>query len=517
MERTHMNYIHDILYRLRCGESERQIARDLGISRPTVHKYKIMAEKEGFLEREKVLPNKGQLADVLGPAPQPPKAPSTLEPYQDVVESLLDQGVEMTAMWQRLRDNYGYTGSYSSVRRFVHRLNPTDMSEEAGIRVHTEPGEEMQVDFGSVGKLYDPVSGRLRTAYAFVATLCYSRHQYAELVFDQKVPTWIGLHRRAFEFFGGVPKKVKPDNLKAAVIKALVYDPILGEAYRQMALHYGFLISPTAPGQPKQKGKVENGVHYVERNFMAGQEFADIYFANGHLLVWIREVAGVREHGTTHKAPLYLFEKYERAALLALPEVPFALLEIRPVKVHPDCHVVINGSYYSVPYTWVGKKLDAYIHENFVEIYAGCELVTTHVKLHEKGQWSTRLDDYPPHKAEYLIKTPNYCRQAAERIGPATLQVVEYLLADRPLDRLRSVQAILRLENTVGSKRLEAACARAVYFGDMRHRRIKEILNAALDQIPLPETETPVDIFQHPYVFARKPDEFFAHIMENQP
>ena len=97
---------------------------------------------------------------------------------------MLDQGVEMTAMWQRLRDDYRYGGSYSSVRRFVHRIRPPDMSKEAGIRVHSEPGEEMQVDFGSVGKLFDPVSSRLRTAYVFVATLSYSRHQYAELVFD---------------------------------------------------------------------------------------------------------------------------------------------------------------------------------------------------------------------------------------------------------------------------------------------------------------------------------------------
>jgi transposase len=513
MERIHMNYIKDILHRLRCGQSERQIAKDLGLSRPTVHKYKVMAEEEGFLEGGKA-PDAKELAAVLGPAPQPPKIPSTLEPHREKVERMLDQGVEMTAMWQRLRDDYGYTGSYSSVRRFVHRLRPPDTSREAGIRVHTEPGEEMQVDFGSVGKLFDPVSGRLRTAYVFVATLCHSRHQYAELVFDQKAATWIGLHRRAFEFIGGVPRRVKPDNLKAAVLQALVYDPVLGEAYRRMALHYGFLISPAAPGEPQQKGKVENGVHYVKRNFMAGQDFADIHFANQRLLVWVREVAGVRRHGTTHKAPLFLFEEYERTALQSLPEEPFVLREIRPVKVHPDCHVVIDGSYYSVPYAWVGKTLDAYIHERLVEIYAGYELVTTHVRLREKGQWSTRMDDYPPFKATYLIQTPDYCRHTAARLGPATVQVVEHLLADRPLDRLRSVQAILRLEDTVGSKRLEDACARAAYFGDLRYRRIKEILNAALDQIPLPET--PVETVQQTFAFARKPAEFFASVEERR-
>jgi transposase len=283
MERIHMNYLKDIIYhaepdlRLRSGESERQISRDLGISRPTVHKYKLMAEMQGFLDPGKELPGIDQLEAVLGPAPRPPSKPSTLEPYREIVETMLDRGVEMTALWQRLRDNYGYAGGYSSVRRFVRRLKPTT-GEGAVIRVHTEPGEELQVDFhaepdnGSVGKLFDPNSGRLRTAYVFVATLCYSRHQYAELVFDQKVRTWIDLHKRAFEAFGGVPKRVKPDNhaepdfLKAAVLQILVHDLVLGETYRQMAIHYGFLISPTAPAQPQQKGKVENGVRYVKRN-----------------------------------------------------------------------------------------------------------------------------------------------------------------------------------------------------------------------------------------------------------
>ncbi len=134
-----------------------------------------------------------------------------------MVKTLRKQEVEMVAIWQRLKEDYGYSGSYSAVRRYVAHLEPEP--PDTFLRVHTPAGEEMQVDFGSVGPLFDPASGQIRTAYVFVATLCYSRHQYAELVFDQKVTTWIGLHRRAFEYFGGVPRRVVPDNLKAAVIK----------------------------------------------------------------------------------------------------------------------------------------------------------------------------------------------------------------------------------------------------------------------------------------------------------
>jgi len=510
MEPLHMNHLRDLIHRLRAGESERQVARDLGISRTTVHKYRESAKEHGYLQPGSALPDDETLRATLGASPQPRSVPSSVEPYREIVQQLLDQHVEMSAIYQRLHDDHGYPGSYSAVRRFVHHLCPHQ--PEAVVRVHTAPGEEMQVDFGPVGQLYDPGPGGRRAAYVFVATLCFSRHQYAELVFDQKTPTWIALHRRAFESFGGVPQRVVPDNLKAAVLKALVYEPVLGEGYRRMGLHYGFLISPTVPHMPRHKGKVENGVHYVQRNFMAGQDFVDILVGNQRLKVWVREVAGTRVHGTTHQAPLQLFNDYERAALLPLPSEPFTLCEVKPVTVHPDCHVQIAGSYYSVPYRYIGQRLDAYLSERIVELYAGQTLVATHVRSQTPGQWRTRLDDYPPDKADYLKRTPAHCRARAARIGPATQQVVETLLSERPLDRLRAVQAIVRLADTVGDQRLEAACARAVYYGDISYRRIKGILNAALDRDPLPEpTPTPVP---QAFAFARSASEFFVSAPE---
>lgn len=510
MERLHMNYLRDLIHRLRANESERRIAHDLQISRTTVRHYHEVAKRHGFLAPGCPMPDDATLVAVLGPMPRPPTTPSTVEPYAEIVQRLLDQGVEMTAIWQRLRQDYGYTGSYSSVRRFVHRVRPSE--PRVVIRVHTLPGEEAQVDFGPLGRLYDPSTDRLRTAYVFVATLCYSRHQYAEIVFDQKMPTWIALHRRAFEYWGGVPKRIVPDNLKAAVKEALVYDPILAEAYRRMAQHYGFVVSPTRPHTPEHKGKVENGVHYVQRNFWAGQEFTDIRAANQRLAIWVRETAGTRDHGTTHQAPLNLFHEHERDALLALPPVPFTLCEIKPVKVHQDCHVVIAGSYYSAPYRYVGQTVDAYVGERVVQLFHGQELVATHERATKPGQWLTRLEHYPPAKAAYLERTPARCRQIATQIGPATTQVVETLLGERPLDRLRAVQGILRLEETAGPQRLEAACARALYFGNVQYRGIKGILNAALDREPLPESVPPTPPRQ--FAFARSSREFFAVVEE---
>ena len=513
MERLHVHSIRDIIYRLQQGQSERQIARDTHISRLTVSKYRLLAQQEGYLNPACPLPENKDLRAKLGPAKPPPKMGSTVAPYRQIVEQFLAEGVEMTAMLARLRQDHGYTGSYASLVRVVHHLRPPKV--EPHLRVHTAPGEEAQVDFSPVGRLLDPRSGALRPAYAFVMTLSFSRHQYAELVFDQKIATWIACHRHAFQSFGGVPQRVVPDNLKAAVLKASLHDPVLGEAYRRMAQHYGFLVSPTRPRTPEHKGKVESGEHYLKRNFLAGQQFADIVVANRRLQEWVREVAGTRRHGTTGQAPLALFYEREKAALQPLPEHQFTLCEVRLVKVHADCHVVIDGSFYSVPWRHVGRTLEAHVGERVVEVYDGVDLVTTHLRAKGKGEWHTRREHYPPEKAAYLERTPERCRQLAAEIGPATSLVVETLLAERPLDRLRSVQAILRLAESVGRERLEGACARAYCFGDARYRRIKDILNAALDKEPLPEgvlpfTRREVERVPRRFAFAREAHEFLG-------
>jgi len=518
MERLHVNQIRDIVYRLRQGESERQIALDLRVSRHTVARYREVAEGAGYLDVSRALPSDRELLSSLGPAKAPPRTESTVAPYREVVEQLLSEGVEMAAILARLRESHGYTGSYSSIRRFVSQIRPS--KPEVFARVQSAPGEEAQVDFTNVRPLYDPIRHVKRPAYLFVMTLSFSRHQYDELVFDQKIPTWIACHRHAFEWFGGVPKRVVLDNLKAAVITASLDDPVLGEAYRRMAQHYGFLVNPNRPRTPEHKGKVESGVHYTDRNFLAGQSFPDIEVANQRLRVWVVEVAGTRRHGTTGQAPLALFNEREKASLLPLPPEPFNLVEIRQVKLHRDCHVTIDGSFYSASYKRVGEELQAHIGERTVELYAGVELLRTHLRAKEKGEWHTCLEDYPPEKAAYLERTPERCRGIARGIGPETARVVDCLLDERPLDQLRAVQRLLKLEEKVGRDRLEAACRRALHFGDPRYRRVRDILNAGLDQEPLLPEPVPFARLTEAcngtagnarqYAFARRPEEFLG-------
>jgi hypothetical protein len=167
MERIHMNQMRDLIQRLKMGESERRVAQDIQVSRPTIHKYHELAKQAGYLEKGAGIPNDETLQKVLGPGPKPPKIVSSLEPYGEVVKTLRNQEVEMVAIWQRLKEDYHYTGSYSAVRRYVAHLEPAPV--EAYVRVHTPAGEEMQVDFGSVGPLYDPASGQTRTCPGYLS------------------------------------------------------------------------------------------------------------------------------------------------------------------------------------------------------------------------------------------------------------------------------------------------------------------------------------------------------------
>src|SRR5579862_2310714 len=504
MERLSMRLIQDIIYRLRSGQSDRAIARDLGHSRVTIRRYRQLAEEKGFLNPVAILPDAAALLVALGEPVSPPCVPSTVEPYRSLVVEWLAKGVEMTAIHQRLVQRHGYTGSYSAVRRFVRQVRPSQ--SRVIVRIETPPGHQAQVDFGSVGAMRDPRTGKPRPAYCFVMTLSYSRHQYLEFVFEQSIPTWIGCHRRAFESFGGVPHELVLDNLKAAVLQAALEDTILSAPYRQMAQHYGLLLHPCRVRTPQHKGKVENGVHYVKRNFLAGHSFYDIDEANDRGRLWVKEQAGTRDHGTTHQPPLARFAAEEAPALLPLPKEPFSLLEVRQVKLHPDCHVIVEGSYYSAPAAYVGRVLEAHIYEQTIQLFDGLDLLVTHPRAKERGQRLTRLEHYPQEKAIYLQRTPEWCREKAEQIGPSCQQIACTLLEARPLDDLRAVQSLMGLLESVGAERLEAACARALHFGDARYRRVKSILAAGVEKEPL--TTTPL-VPSRIYLHARSPQEFF--------
>jgi transposase len=423
------------------------------------------------------------------------------------VEEYLDRGAAKTVIWRKLREEHGYSGSYSSVKRYCRRVEPS--VPQAYCRVESPPGKEAQVDFGYVGMCGDG-KGRLRKTWVFVMTLSWSRHLYVEFVFNQKMVTWLTCHEKALRWFGGVPERVVIDNLKAAVLKRELQDPVLSVPYRRLARHYGFVVSANRPRTPRHKGKVENSVKYVKGNFIAGEELKsfDLARLNEKGRQWVLEVAGVRDHGTTHAKPLTRYHSVERDALNPLPNQPFELISVYRATLHHDCHVVVDGRYYSAPYTLIGKKLDVYVGRRVVEIYHETELIATHLLVEKRGGRSTRLTHYPQHKRQWMEKTPDKCRELASKVGPWCGKAVTELLSDRVQDRLPSVHSLLRLKEKVGSKRLEAACERAVHYGDPRYIRVKTILSAGLENEPLDKEETTIQQ-QKSYRYARSSSSYF--------
>lgn len=480
--------IREMLRLMQLGQSNRQIAAVLQINRKTVDKYYALAREKGLLEGE--LPAledlERQLKTAL-PQQKPPQTVSSVEPYRDTVVRLRQQGVEIAAIRQRLRERFDYQGSYASVWRFVSKLE--DKQPEATVRVEVNPGEEGQVDFGSAGRMIDPQTGKPRKAWVFVMTLSWSRHQYVEFVFDQKVETWLWLHRNALTFFGGVPERLVIDNLKAAIVRACWHDPQVQRAYRECAEHYGFWIAPCQPGKPEHKGKVEQGgVHYVKRNYLAGRDPQEITGANQDVLRWVEEVAGQRVHGTTRQKPLVRFAEAEQAALQPLPAASYEPGLWKQVKLHRDCHVVFEKSYYSAPHRLIGQQLWVRGGLRDVRLYTeDHHLVAVHSRAQSPGQRQTILDHLPAEKVPGLILSRPWCRQQAARIGPATSEVVQRLLEHRPEDRLRSAGRLLQLSQRFQAERLEAACRRALHFDDPAYLTVKRILEAGLDQQPLPQ------------------------------
>ena len=499
--------IREMLRHMRRGQSNRAVAEAMGIDRKTVARYRSWASEQGLLED--CLPPLSELQELveetLSSSP-PPQNTSSVEPYRKVVGKLRQEGVEIAAIHQRLKER-GFTGSYSSVYRFVRTLEPR--TPDVTVRVETPPGEEAQVDFGYAGKMVDPETGELRRTWAFVMTLSWSRHQYVEFVFDQKVETWLRLHRNAFAFFRGVPERVVIDNLKAGISRVCLHEPLAQQSYRECAEHYGFLISPCRPRTPRHKGKVEKGgVHYVKRNFLGGREPTTLTQANRDVRHWALTVAGERVHGTTKERPLERFA-FERGTLRPLPDAPYDMAVWKEVKLHRDCYLVFDQAYYSAPFRLVGQKLWVRGGSREVQIFTpDYQLVATHPRAQRPGRRQTHTDHLPPHKLPGLMLTRDACRQQASQIGPSTRTVVDSLLDHRPEDRLRTAGRLLRLGDRFGPERLEAAAARALRFDDPAYMTIKRILEQGLDLEELPAP----DSFPLAVTFARPPAELVGHL-----
>lgn len=478
--RFEMYQYRQVIFRMRSGQSDRQIAKAGLMGRKKATELRKIALREGWLDKRRPLTDDAEIARVLGGKSLKQQCASLVAPYHEEVLSWHQQGIHGSTIHQALVRKHGFEGSYSSVRRFLQGLKKDN--PQTTVMLEFEPGEAAQVDFGSGPKIVDVTTAEEFSSWIFVMTLAWSRHQYAEIVRDQKVTSWLGCHRRAFEFFGAVPAKLIIDNPKCAITRACYYDPQVQRSYGEFAEGYGFLISPCPPADPRKKGRVESGVKYIKGNFLPLREFRDLTDANAQLQRWILGTAGNRIHGTTKERPLSRFAEVERHLLTPLPDIPPELASWASVKLHGNCHVQFEKAYYSAPFRLVHRQLWLRATEKAVEIFHDHQLVAVHPRLRQPGDRSTVDEHLPPEAIAYKMRDPQWCLKQATQIGPDCLALIQSLFDNRVLHNLRAAQGVIGLAKRFGSTRLEAACHRALAFDSPLYRTVKTILEKGLDE-----------------------------------
>lgn len=478
----------EVLEHWRAGATVRHLAQSLGMGRGRVKRIVRAASAAGLTPGgppRTVQEWEAAVPAVFAPRPLPVTTEQrlTLEQFHDaVVEGLRSNTA--TTVWQRLRDEQGLVVSLSTFRRYVRDRIQAVSPDRATVRKPpTKPGEVAEVDYGLMGMWLDPIAQKLRRMYAFIMTLPMSGQIFVEIVDRCDQESWVASNVAAITFFSGSPITIRLDNLRTGVLRADIYDPQVNRSYAEFGRHAGILIDPCRKAKPKDRPHVERMVPYVRDSFWRGRQFGSRMEIREAALRWCSGVSRERRHQRLPMTVGEVFETIEKPALLALPDEPFEVVRWAKAKLHPDCHCQVDRIRYTASWRFIGRELDVRVGERVVRIYHEGELLRTHVRERGKRVY-TNDDDYPPAKVAFLLKTPAWCRRRAAEAGPSVTELVAGLLPEvHPLGHLRQAQAVLRLADTYGATRLDAACRMAL-SADASYRTVANILKKALDAVP---------------------------------
>ncbi len=449
------------------GWSYRRIAREAGVHRDTVARYD---------PRRTAKPANVSAGSIPKPARVSPGSVSACEPFRDVIERALVRGLTAQRIWQDLRADHCFSHEYASVKRFV-RLLKKRRPEVAGVMEHP-PGKEAQVDFFKGPPTLHPVEGVWRRPWILRVTLSCSRHGYEEAMWTQDRVHFLRAIEHAFHDFGGVPEVVRHDNLKAAVVRACLYDPDLSEVYAAFASHWGFVPLPARPRHPQEDGIAENSGGYVKDNAVKGRRFDSLESLNAYLRQWNRTIARLRIHGTTRKQVYAHFLEVDKPALKALPADDFSLFEVGTRTVHPDGHVQIEGAFYSVPHMLVGEEVRVQWDERMLRVYARGQCVAVHSRA-EAGTFATRKEHRPAHKPAREEAYVANLLGKAEHIGVGALEWSKAACEERGVRAYRLLQGMLSLTRTHPRERIDWACQVALQSRQFRYKVIRRLAEQA--------------------------------------
>ncbi|HEY2270689.1 MAG TPA: IS21 family transposase [Streptosporangiaceae bacterium] len=491
--------VTEILQHWYAGRPKVEVARSLGVDAKTVRRYVAAAEAAGMapggppVSEEQWRALARQWFPQIAGTGVRQVSWREIAVHHDRIAGLLGV-VPVSVICQRLAGGQGLEASVASVRRYVRAHFPAGArpQEVRMARPPVPPGAEAQVDYGYMGLWPDPSTGRRRRLWAFSMVLPYSRHLFIRPVVSMTQRAWTEAHVAASGFFGGVPAKLTPDNLKAGVCKPDLYDPKINRGYAGLARHYGCLAGPARACHPRDKAVIEAHQRYIRSSFFAGRSWGSLAAMTADAEAWCVQVAGQRRPRPLEgRTVAEVFAAEEAPALLPLPEVRSGPATWSRPKVAPDAHVVVGRTLYSVPYRLTGKRLDARATATAVESCLDGELVKTRVRR-PRGR-RTDWADLPGHKTGFFIRTPAWCQAQAGTAGPACATLAGELLAVNALFRLRQAQGVLRLGQRYGDARLEAA--RALEAGDPSYRTVKGILAAGTGhdgvRLPLPGIAVP--------------------------
>lgn len=499
--RSAMRKIREVL-RLSLGDglSRRRVGAATGLPYTTVADYLVRARLAGL-----GWPLPDELDDAALEArlfPSVVGAPARTRPLPDwatVHRELRRTGVTLQLLWieyrERHPDGYGYTQFVEHYRRWARHLDVV-------MRHDHRAGEKLFIDYpGATIPIVDPDTGEIAPAQLFVAALGASSYTYATATRSQALPDWISAHVGAFEFYGGVPAILVPDNLKAGVTEADRYEPTINRTYAELAAHYGCAIIPARPYKPRDKAKVEAAVLVATRWIIAAlrdRTFFSLAEANGAIrerLAWLNERPFKRLPGSRAS----LFAELDAPALRPLPARRFEYATWTSAKVSIDYHVEIDRHWYSVPYRLVGEQADIRTSATTVELFVKGRRVASHLRSPIRGRHTTEPGHMPESHRRHLEWSPGRIVRWAEQTGPATGALVEAILASRPHPEqgYRSCLGILRLGRRYGAERLEAACARALRIGARSYRSVDSILRTGLDRQPLPDAPASTEVRRH--------------------
>ena len=489
------------------GQSNRAISRALGVDRGTVAKTLSQLQNQppiweaptgsgdvlsGFQDADQVVqtePTQVAESDVETCSPgipansssttddteTPVGSRSECEPYRDEIVRKLEQGLTAQRIWQDLIEEYGFAAKYQSVRRYVARLQ--QKTPQLVRRMEVAAGEEAQVDFGT-GAWITTADGKRRRSWVFRIVLSHSRKAYSEAVFHQNGEAFIGALENSFRYFGGVPKTLVIDNLKAAVKQADWYDPEIHPKLQSFAQHYGTVFLPTKPYTPEHKGKVEAGVKYVKNNGLKGHVFASLDAENKHLLEWEDRVADTRLHGTTKRQVRQHFEEIERAALLALPVERFPFFHEGRRSVNRDGHCEVAKAYYSAPPEFVGRDVWVRWDSRLVRFFnEKWEQIAVHARA-EPGRFRTDFNHIPKKKVSCIERGANVLLKQLAIVGPSVKDWSEAMLQARGVEGIRVLQGLKALASKHDATALNRACETAMTHGALRLKSIRTLLNS---------------------------------------